>query len=83
MTRVFYVAVSFGRFLSPEFIPPRQRTDPLKFFIERKDMIRRRKVLNIPEFYAGKRAIRTFYILIVTCLKAMRRWHLYTHDTII
>ncbi|XP_056261529.1 39S ribosomal protein L19, mitochondrial [Seriola aureovittata] len=41
------------KFLSPEFIPPRQRTDPLKFSIERKDMIRRRKVLNIPEFYAG------------------------------
>nr|XP_046229793.1 39S ribosomal protein L19, mitochondrial [Scatophagus argus] len=39
--------------LSPEFIPPRQRTDPLKFFIERKDMIRRRKMLNIPEFYVG------------------------------
>lgn len=41
------------KFMSPEFIPPRQRTDPLKFFAERKDMIRRRKVLNIPEFYAG------------------------------
>ncbi|TNN62386.1 39S ribosomal protein L19, mitochondrial [Liparis tanakae] len=41
------------KFLSPEFIPPRQRTDPFKFTIERKDMIRRRKVLNIPEFYAG------------------------------
>ncbi|XP_072302868.1 large ribosomal subunit protein bL19m [Eucyclogobius newberryi] len=41
------------KFLSPEFIPPRQRTDPLKFLMERKDMIRRRKVLDIPEFYAG------------------------------
>ncbi|MBN3318610.1 RM19 protein, partial [Atractosteus spatula] len=41
------------RFLSPEFIPPRQRTNPLKFALERKDMIARRKVLNIPEFYAG------------------------------
>ncbi|XP_041105654.1 39S ribosomal protein L19, mitochondrial-like [Polyodon spathula] len=41
------------RFLSPEFIPPRQRTNPIKFVIERKDMIQRRKVLNIPEFYAG------------------------------
>ncbi|KFO75835.1 hypothetical protein N303_03490, partial [Cuculus canorus] len=41
------------RFLSPEFIPPRGRTDPLKFFIERKDMIQRRKVFNIPEFYVG------------------------------
>uniref|UniRef100_A0A1A7XK44 Large ribosomal subunit protein bL19m n=1 Tax=Iconisemion striatum TaxID=60296 RepID=A0A1A7XK44_9TELE len=41
------------KFLSPEFIPPRQRTDPIKFFIERKDMVRRRKVLNIPEFYVG------------------------------
>ncbi|MGH0131884.1 UNVERIFIED_CONTAM: hypothetical protein FKN15_076754 [Acipenser sinensis] len=40
-------------FLSPEFIPPRQRTNPIKFVIERKDMIQRRKVLNIPEFYAG------------------------------
>ncbi|TSO15218.1 Intersectin-2 [Bagarius yarrelli] len=41
------------RFISPEFIPPRQRTAPLKFFLERKDMIQRRKVLNIPEFYVG------------------------------
>ncbi|CAL9692720.1 unnamed protein product [Knipowitschia caucasica] len=41
------------KFLSPEFVPPRQRTDPLKFSMERKDMIRRRKVLDIPEFYAG------------------------------
>ncbi|XP_040920455.1 39S ribosomal protein L19, mitochondrial [Toxotes jaculatrix] len=46
-------AASLRKFLSPEFIPPRQRTDPFKFFIERKDMIRRRKVLNIPEFYVG------------------------------
>lgn len=44
-----------SRFLSPEFIPPRQRTNPIKFSIERKDMIRRRKVLNIPEFYVGKK----------------------------
>ncbi|KAI4882676.1 hypothetical protein NFI96_030887 [Prochilodus magdalenae] len=42
-----------SRFLSPEFIPPRQRTSPVKFAIERKDMIQRRKVLNIPEFYVG------------------------------
>ncbi|PKU37434.1 39s ribosomal protein mitochondrial [Limosa lapponica baueri] len=41
------------RFLSPEFIPPRGRTDPLKFYIERKDMIQRRRVFNIPEFYVG------------------------------
>ncbi|NXR09703.1 RM19 protein, partial [Semnornis frantzii] len=41
------------RFLSPEFIPPRGRTDPLKFYIERKDMIQRRKAFNIPEFYVG------------------------------
>ncbi|XP_068197869.1 large ribosomal subunit protein bL19m [Antennarius striatus] len=41
------------KFLSQEFIPPRQRTDPLKFYMERKDMIRRRKVIDIPEFYAG------------------------------
>ncbi|KAG7461094.1 hypothetical protein MATL_G00206450 [Megalops atlanticus] len=41
------------RFLSPEFIPPRQRTNPQKFRLERKDMIQRRKVLNIPEFYVG------------------------------
>ncbi|XP_060907917.1 39S ribosomal protein L19, mitochondrial [Labrus mixtus] len=44
---------SLRKFLSPEFVPPRQRADPFKFFIERKDMIRRRKVLNIPEFYVG------------------------------
>ncbi|XP_048358084.1 39S ribosomal protein L19, mitochondrial [Sphaerodactylus townsendi] len=41
------------RFLSPEFIPPRGRTDPFKFYLERRDMIQRRKVLNIPEFYVG------------------------------
>ncbi|XP_057679284.1 39S ribosomal protein L19, mitochondrial [Corythoichthys intestinalis] len=41
------------KYLSPEFIPPRQRTNPLKFYMERKDMIRRRSVLNIPEFYVG------------------------------
>lgn len=41
------------RFLSPEFIPPRQRTNPLKFKIERQDMLERRKVLHIPEFYVG------------------------------
>ncbi|XP_022045087.1 39S ribosomal protein L19, mitochondrial [Acanthochromis polyacanthus] len=46
-------AATMRKFLSPEFIPPRQRTNPLKFSIERKDMIRRRKILNIPEFYAG------------------------------
>ncbi|XP_032656000.1 large ribosomal subunit protein bL19m [Chelonoidis abingdonii] len=45
--------VAERRFLSPEFIPPRGRTDPLKFYIERTDMIRRRKVLDIPEFYVG------------------------------
>ncbi|XP_056150307.1 39S ribosomal protein L19, mitochondrial [Lampris incognitus] len=44
---------SLRKFLSPEFIPPRQRTNPAKFFFERKDMIRRRKVLDIPEFYVG------------------------------
>ncbi|XP_074141426.1 large ribosomal subunit protein bL19m isoform X1 [Sminthopsis crassicaudata] len=41
------------RFLSPEFIPPRGRTKPLKFQLERQDMLRRRKVLPIPEFYVG------------------------------
>ncbi|KAG5847091.1 39S ribosomal protein L19, mitochondrial isoform X2 [Anguilla rostrata] len=41
------------RFLSPEFIPPRQRTNPLKFALERKDMVKRRTTLNIPEFYVG------------------------------
>ncbi|CAM4639747.1 large ribosomal subunit protein bL19m isoform X1 [Lepidochelys kempii] len=45
--------VAERRFLSPEFIPPRGRTNPLKFYIERTDMIQRRKVLNIPEFYVG------------------------------
>ncbi|XP_061561105.1 39S ribosomal protein L19, mitochondrial [Phycodurus eques] len=41
------------KFLSPEFIPPRQRTNPVKFHMERKDMIRRRGVINLPEFYVG------------------------------
>ncbi|KAM9338905.1 large ribosomal subunit protein bL19m [Symphorus nematophorus] len=44
---------SLRKFLSPEFVPPRQRTNSLKFFIERKDMIHRRKVLSLPEFYVG------------------------------
>ncbi|XP_010978317.2 large ribosomal subunit protein bL19m [Camelus dromedarius] len=44
---------SESRFLSPEFIPPRGRTNPLKFQIERKDMLERRKILHIPEFYVG------------------------------
>ncbi|KAM8831815.1 large ribosomal subunit protein bL19m [Spinachia spinachia] len=46
-------AASLRKFLSPEFIPPRQRTNAIKFAIERKDMIHRRKVLHIPEFYVG------------------------------
>ncbi|XP_063771334.1 large ribosomal subunit protein bL19m [Pseudophryne corroboree] len=41
------------RFLSPEFIPPRCRKDPLVFYVERQDMIERRKVITIPEFYVG------------------------------
>ncbi|KAL2082613.1 hypothetical protein ACEWY4_022431 [Coilia grayii] len=41
------------RFLSPEFIVPRSRTSGLKFIAERRDMIKRRKTLNIPEFYVG------------------------------
>ncbi|XP_061667535.1 39S ribosomal protein L19, mitochondrial [Syngnathoides biaculeatus] len=41
------------KFLSPEFVPPRQRTNPVKFYMERKDMIRRRTVINLPEFYVG------------------------------
>ncbi|KAM9798203.1 large ribosomal subunit protein bL19m [Neosynchiropus ocellatus] len=44
---------SLRKFLSPEFIPPRQRTNPLKFYMERKDMVRRRTVIAIPEFYVG------------------------------
>ncbi|XP_056418985.1 39S ribosomal protein L19, mitochondrial [Hyla sarda] len=44
---------SLKRFLSPEFIPPRCRKKPLTFYLERQDMIERRKVLNIPEFYVG------------------------------
>ncbi|XP_036986716.2 39S ribosomal protein L19, mitochondrial [Artibeus jamaicensis] len=42
-----------SRFLSPEFIPPRGRTKPLLFQLERKDMLARRGVLHIPEFYVG------------------------------
>lgn len=49
----FFVYI-FHRFLSPEFIPPRGRTNPLKFQIERKDMLERRKILHIPEFYVGQ-----------------------------
>ncbi|XP_061463509.1 large ribosomal subunit protein bL19m isoform X2 [Rhineura floridana] len=45
--------VTERRFLSPEFIPPRQRTNALKFYLERSDMMQRRKAVNIPEFYVG------------------------------
>lgn len=31
----------------------------MKFLIERKDMVRRRQVLHIPEFYVGKRRIKS------------------------
>ncbi|KAM9067140.1 39S ribosomal protein L19, mitochondrial [Sarcophilus harrisii] len=41
------------RFLSPEFIHPRGRTNPIKFQLERQDMLRRRRVIHIPEFYVG------------------------------
>ncbi|KAM9316395.1 large ribosomal subunit protein bL19m [Gastrophryne carolinensis] len=41
------------RFLSPEFIPRRCRKDSLYFYLERQDMVERRKVLTIPEFYVG------------------------------
>uniref|UniRef100_A0A6J0TXS5 Large ribosomal subunit protein bL19m n=2 Tax=Pogona vitticeps TaxID=103695 RepID=A0A6J0TXS5_9SAUR len=41
------------KFLSPEFIPPRGRTNPFKYYLERRDMVKRRKSINIPEFYAG------------------------------
>ncbi|KAJ1149295.1 hypothetical protein NDU88_002106 [Pleurodeles waltl] len=41
------------KYLSPEFIPPRSRKQPFKYYAERKDMLERRKVLNIPEFYPG------------------------------
>ncbi|KAM8953424.1 large ribosomal subunit protein bL19m [Pelodytes ibericus] len=44
---------SLRRYLSPEFVPPRTRKDPFKYFLERRDMTQRRKILNIPEFYAG------------------------------
>ncbi|XP_059212347.1 39S ribosomal protein L19, mitochondrial [Centropristis striata] len=46
-------AATQREFLSPEFIPPRQRINPVKFVFERKDMVARRKVLDIPEFYVG------------------------------
>ncbi|XP_053139873.1 39S ribosomal protein L19, mitochondrial isoform X2 [Hemicordylus capensis] len=45
--------VAEKRFLSPEFIPRQQRIDPLMFYVERRDMVQRRKVINIPEFYVG------------------------------
>ncbi|XP_061741782.1 39S ribosomal protein L19, mitochondrial [Nerophis ophidion] len=46
-------AAALRKFLSPEFIPPRQRTNPLKFYMERKDMVRRRSIIDLPEFYVG------------------------------
>nr|XP_033794654.1 39S ribosomal protein L19, mitochondrial [Geotrypetes seraphini] len=47
------VQSSQRKFLSPEFIPPRSRKDPFKYYLERIDMVARRKLLNIPEFYVG------------------------------
>ncbi|KAK3522458.1 hypothetical protein QTP86_011805 [Hemibagrus guttatus] len=56
-------------FVSPEFIPPRQRTAPLKFFLERKDMIQRRKVLNIPEFYVDPHAANNTNRFVGICIQ--------------
>nr|XP_032834297.1 39S ribosomal protein L19, mitochondrial [Petromyzon marinus] len=39
--------------LSPEFIRPPSRTNPLLFHLQRRDMERRRRVLAIPDFYPG------------------------------
>ncbi|XP_070568091.1 large ribosomal subunit protein bL19m-like [Ptychodera flava] len=44
------------RFISPEFFPPKHRPgrrSKLRDHLERQDMLKRRKVLNIPEFYVG------------------------------
>uniref|UniRef100_A0A674E290 Large ribosomal subunit protein bL19m n=1 Tax=Salmo trutta TaxID=8032 RepID=A0A674E290_SALTR len=41
------VIIDKTQFLSPEFILPRQRINPLKFSIERKDMIQRRFILSL------------------------------------
>ncbi|XP_077977295.1 large ribosomal subunit protein bL19m-like [Glandiceps talaboti] len=44
------------KFISPEFFPPKHRPgrrSKLRDYLERQDMLRRRKVLNIPEFYVG------------------------------
>lgn len=45
-------------------------------------MIHRRKVIDIPEFYAGERPVRGFYILIVRWLLVLRRYHICTHINI-
>ncbi|XP_002733813.1 large ribosomal subunit protein bL19m-like [Saccoglossus kowalevskii] len=45
-----------SKFISPEFFPPKHRPgrrSKLRDYLERKDMLRRRKVIDIPEFYVG------------------------------
>ena len=44
------------RFMYPEFLPDPnvERRNRLKEKLERMDMLQRRSVIEIPEFYAGK-----------------------------
>ena len=51
-----YFLYFFFRFVYPEFLPnPDWRfRDRISEKLERRDMMRRRAVMNIPEFYVGK-----------------------------
>ena len=42
------------RFISPELLPPMGTRSKLKDYLERQDCYKRRKAINIPEFYVGK-----------------------------
>ncbi len=42
------------RFTSPELLPPMGTRSKLLDYLERQDCYKRRKVIDIPEFYVGK-----------------------------
>lgn len=52
---VMQVAPRDFKFVKPEFLPEPnwQHRDRIRELVERKDMLRRRSVMNIPEFYVG------------------------------
>jgi len=50
----------FSKEYIPPHVQPEWHANKLKYRLERMDCLRRRKVLNIPEFYPGS-IVRVFY----------------------